>query len=319
MYILMMMYFIYYFLSMKFFSSFISCFLAFALFFWSVFATSWDLWSWMDNLSESISFWYAANQDITISQISSTKIVIASPKIQDDLGNDIKTYTVMYSQYPLSAILEDTSLLTQSKEKTFTFVSVTWTVYMELNVSQDTIDSTKIYYASVIPKDQAGVLWEISNEIRFSVSSLSFGEWLYTWSVHGVAGADMNLANVTHVVNGNQITLRWTAVNGSDKVDIFLWDPTTNAFTKLGTVNMSDERYTFTASRNGEFIINFMPNNGGREKRYTFTVAWVSGTPTTVKPIKTVPKVWPAENILVALFIAFVLYLLYRRNAAKNK
>jgi hypothetical protein len=83
----------------------------------------------------------------------------------------------------------------------------------------------------------------------------------------------MNLANVTHIINGNQVTLRWTAINGSDKVDIFLFDPTTNAFTKLGTANMSDERYTFTATRNGEFIINFMPNNSGREKRYTFTVA----------------------------------------------
>jgi len=71
----------------------------------------------------------------------------------------------------------------------------------------------------------------------------------------------MNLANVTHVVVGNQVTLRWTAINGSDKVDILLRDPTAEVFNELANVNMSAEKYTFTATRNGEFIINFMPNN----------------------------------------------------------
>ena len=106
----------------------------------------------------------------------------------------------------------------------------------------------------------------------------------------------MNLANVTHVVAGSKITLRWTAVNGSDKVDILLRDPTAQVFKKLSTVNMSAETYEFTATRNGEFIINFMPNNGGREKRYTFTVAGITpATPskpgTTPTVIKHVPKV----------------------------
>jgi hypothetical protein len=62
-----------------------------------------------------------------------------------------------------------------------------------------------------------------------------------------------------------------------------------------------------------------MPNNSGREKRYTFTVAWVTGTKPTTTPIKKVPHVGPTENILVALFIAFVLYLLYRRSSAQRK
>ena len=84
--------------------------------------------------------------------------MIASPKIQDDIGNDIKTYTVMYSQSPLSAILENTALLDQSKEKTFTFTTVTGIVYFALNATADTIDATKPYYVSIIPKDQAGIL-----------------------------------------------------------------------------------------------------------------------------------------------------------------
>ncbi|MCX6823291.1 MAG: hypothetical protein NTX91_04870, partial [candidate division SR1 bacterium] len=180
-----------------------------------------------------------------------------------------------------------------------------------------------VYYISVIPKDSAGILGEISNEMRFKMSDQTSGEGVYTGSAtHGAAGADMNLANVTHLKVGNQITLRWTAINGSDKVDIFLFNPTSQVFTKLATVNMSDERYAFTATRNGEFIVKFMPNNAGREKVYTFTIDGLTATkvtPGTTTVIKKVPHVGPAENVLVALFIAFVLYLLYRRNTLKRK
>jgi hypothetical protein len=73
------------------------------------------------------------------------------------------------------------------------------------------------------------------------------------------------------------VTLRWTAVDGSDKVDIFLWNPTSQVFESLASVNMSDESYTFTLTRNGEYIVNFMPNNGGTEYRYTFTASGISG------------------------------------------
>ena len=305
---------------MKIFSSISKFLLIGALFVGVTTAASGDLRSWMDNLSDTISFWYAATQKISVSQITASKVVINTPKIQDDIGNDIKTYTVMYSQSPLSAILENTALLDQSKEKTFTFTTITGTISLELNATADSIDPSKVYYISVIPKDQAGILWEISNEIRFKMADQSTGEGTYTGGLaHAAAGADMNLANVTHVIAGNQVTLRWTAVNGSDKVDIFLRNPTSEVFTKLATVNMSDERYTFTATRNGEFIINFMPNNSGREKRYTFTIAGATGATPVVKPIVKVPHVGPAENIVVALFIAFVLYLLYRRNTLKNK
>ena len=143
---------------MKIFSPLSKILLIGALFVGVTSAASGDLWSWMDNLSDSASFGYAATQKISISKITSTDVVISTPKIQDDIGNDIKIYTVMYSQYPLSSILENTALLDQSKEKTFTFTTVTGMVYMNLNATTDTIDTSKAYYVSVIPKDQAGIL-----------------------------------------------------------------------------------------------------------------------------------------------------------------
>jgi len=71
----------------------------------------------------------------------------------------------------------------------------------------------------------------------------------------------MSLANITHTITNNKATLRRTAVDGSDKIDIFLWNPTSETFERLSSVNMSDEAYTFTLTRNGEYVINFMPNN----------------------------------------------------------
>lgn len=60
----------------------------------------------------------------------------------------------MYSQYPLSQILETTSLLDQSKEKTFDFTTVGADVTMELTATGDLIAPSSVYYLSVIPKDQ---------------------------------------------------------------------------------------------------------------------------------------------------------------------
>ena len=117
-------------------------------------AASGDLRDWMDNISSDNPFGYAAIQKITVSQIAGDKIVISSPTIKDEFGAEIKKYTVMFSQYPLSQILENASLLDQSKEKTFDFATVGTDVTMELTVTGDSINPNVVYYISVIPKDQ---------------------------------------------------------------------------------------------------------------------------------------------------------------------
>ncbi|HBB04160.1 TPA: hypothetical protein DCZ39_04690 [Patescibacteria group bacterium] len=123
----------------------------------------------MDNLNSEIPFGYAVSQKISIDAIAVDKVVIKSPVIQDELGQKIKKYTVMYSQYPLSQILENPALLDQSKEKTFDFTTMDTTVTMELRLVEDMLNPSVVYYLSVIPKDQNGILGEISNELRFKL------------------------------------------------------------------------------------------------------------------------------------------------------
>jgi hypothetical protein len=82
----------------------------------------------------------------------------------------------MFSQYPLSQILETTTLLDQSKEKTFEFSTVSTGVFMELTVTGDMLNPNVVYYISVIPKDKNGILGEISNELWFKLSTQTSGE-----------------------------------------------------------------------------------------------------------------------------------------------
>lgn len=131
----------------------------------------------IDNLDDVNSFGYSINQKITVDEVTLDKIVIKSPVIEDDLGNKITKYVVMFSQYPLSQIFDNTSLLDQSKEKTFEFTTVNTEVTMELKATEDGIISTNIYYLFVIPKDNNGVFGGMSNnEIRFKLATQKYGE-----------------------------------------------------------------------------------------------------------------------------------------------
>lgn len=132
----------------------------------------------------------------------------------------------------------------------------------------------------------------------------------------------MRLANISHTQAGNKATLRWTAIDGSDSIDLFLRNPTSEQFDRLTTVSMNAETYTFTLTRNGEHIVNFVPNNGGTEYRYTFVANGITAgtTSTTTNPVigNNIPATGPKENILIALAIAAVIYIIYRRARAKH-
>ena len=100
----------------------------------------------------------------------------------------------------------------------------------------------------------------------------------------------MSLAYIQHTIAQNKVKLSRTAVAGSDKVDIFLFNPTSSLFERLASINMADEKYEFTLTRNGEYILNFMPNNGGTEYRYTFVANGVIATPTPTGTVKKTVK-----------------------------
>jgi len=190
-------------------------------------------------------------------------------------------------------VLDDPTLLDYSREKTFENLDLagdsTFTMDLE---SSDDVDQDTIYYVVIVPKDDAWSMWEISNEICFRLVDQVYGEDndcenTEIATAHG-AWADMSLANISHNINWDTVTLRWLSIAGSDEIDIFLRDEDAGTFHKLSTVNMLDESYSFNISEGGEYIVKFIPNNGGADINYTFNAMWVSNTdiPTaTVTPV----------------------------------
>ncbi|HCB52124.1 TPA: hypothetical protein DEP21_06245 [Patescibacteria group bacterium] len=90
-------------------------------------------------------------------------------------------------------------------------------------------------------------------------------------------------------------------------------DPNTNIFNNVATVNMQNETYSYTANRNGEFIFQFSPNNGGKQVNYTVMMNGVSTSPKVTPTITKVPKTGPTENIIAVILISLVFYFGYKK------
>ncbi|MBU0625880.1 hypothetical protein KKG31_01590 [Patescibacteria group bacterium] len=189
----------------------------------------------------------------------------------------------MYSEYTVDEMTNDPTLLDNAREKTFEFTGTETILEMEINL-YDGLDQNTVYYVNVIPKDSNGIPGQISvQDLWFRLSDLSSGEGMFIpVEQHTAAGANMSLANITHSCNpdctavttsAKTITLKRFAVDGSDLIDIYLQNSSSNSFTRLATVNMSDEQYSLSTNTNGEHIFKFTPNNDGVEIHYIVNIS----------------------------------------------
>ncbi len=276
---------------------------------------------YLDDIGGDILFGYASSDEISVDAINNNSVTIKSPVLKDEFDDVIGDYTLMYGEYPLMDVLDDPTLLDYSREKTFENLDLVWdsTFTMDLESSDD-VDQDTIYYVVIVPKDDAWSMWEISNEICFRLVDEVYGEGddcknTEIATAHG-AWADMSLANISHNLNGDVVTLRWLSIAGSDEIEIFLRDEDAGTFHRLSSVNMSDESYSFSLSEAWEQIVKFIPDNGWSDINYTFNAMWASNidTPTaTVTPV----VVWPKENIIAILIGTLLIYIVYR--VAKRK
>ncbi|MEI6425781.1 MAG: hypothetical protein WCO66_00340 [Candidatus Absconditabacteria bacterium] len=279
----------------------------------------------MDSLGTSITFGYSNSKKITIKSIGSGNIItIESPLVKDDLGKSITSYTVMYSQYPLTDILEKTDLLSQTKE---TSVELTGSNDpFTIDVTIDNPDITKKYYFFVIPKDTNKNFGQISNEVWVNLANGTKGEAGDVNgtpdTTHAAATVDMSLAHISHTLNGKTITLTWSAIAGSKTIEIDVMKPGESLFTKAKTVNMNDEKYIYTADKNGEYTFRFIAVDCQQSINYTLTMEGLTETPATPETpakITKVPKTGPAENAIVIVIVALLMYFGYSKLYKKNK
>ncbi len=299
-------------------------FVLWAFFALSIFGFSFSdsVLDYINNIWQNILFGYKpATDKISVDSITSTSITIKSPVLKDEFNDTIRHYTLMYGPNTLSQIVADPTLISNTKEKVFSNLNLAGQTNFTMNLTTtDTLNPNTIYYVMSIPKDSVWTLWEVSNELCFRLSDQLHWEWddCVNWVNLHSAWADMSLANISHTLNWNNVTLRWISLNGSNSIDIFLWNESLWNFSKLATVNMSAESYSFALTRNGEHIVKFIPNNEWKEINYTFNAVWITdavdptststATSTTVTPV----VVWPKENVIAILVWTIILYLAYK-------
>ena len=208
---------------------------------------------------------------------------------------------------------------------------------LEIDANKYNLDAQAIYYWFITPINDYEIIWTPSREVCFQ-----FDRWIFQWwdecdtletiinpvvvepdpvvedvppveEDHGAAGncVGMDLANISHTVNGDTITLRWTAVEG-DVVQIAVWDENQELYKPIWAVKMSDEKFAYKMTWDGEH--NFKITNGCKDVFYKADAAIKTKEPTIVPP-----ATGPAENILYIAIAAIVLYGAYTLITRKSE
>jgi len=304
--------------------------------------------SFFDALLDDINFGYT-NEEIGVSSISTDEVVLESPVISDENGDPVTNFALSYGPYSLAEI--DSSQLSKLSE--FEEKNVTWdgqgnVVQFRLGTA-DGIDPTKIYYVTVVPKNSDGVMGEISpNEICFRLSDEIWGEGMDCADGSSTAGGqnaaaavqitaapqqhnaavDLSLANITHSIQGNTINLSRVDLASVENLEIFLMNEDGQTFTRLTTLPMTRERYSFTTNQRGSIKVRFIPLNAqgvavGTEYIYTINNFVPSAAPTQPVPtqeVTSVPQVGPATDFaLVGMGVLLLVIIATLRARARQE
>ncbi|MDR2415587.1 MAG: hypothetical protein LBD75_03065 [Candidatus Peribacteria bacterium] len=283
------------------------------------------------DLFKNASFGYTAQDVLKITTIDSTSLTIESPVIKDYEGIGVVDYKVTYSPYVIEDLVTttDDTLLSTVKEKTIRVPEDTTPITLTLGV-QDGIQAETTYYALITPIEMYDNLGTSSEQFCFNLSQERYdiGNACLNFDkkeehsaspepsssteqeTHAAASShtDMSLANVTHSVNGNVITLKWTAIDGGGDIDILLFDPASEKYSRIATVKMSAERYDYTMKWDNEHIFRFVPLDGGNEKVYPVNAMRVEEKKTDTPVIANVPPTGPVENLLLVSLLSVIVY-----------
>ena len=279
------------------------------------------------------SWWYNDTTLLSSSSVDWASITLESPTIEDWSLAPIPNYQLFVSPYRVSQLRDGDSTVDPSQIVSMRFEQ-TGSQNVSFSFSEEQgFNPSKIYYGFISPLDDYDDFGTPSNEFCFVL-----GEWQIQFNEgcdalellvapveedpvdnpldfsgelvdeHGAADCvGMDLANVTHTIDSNVITLRWTSVGDpNSNVEIAVFNPVDESYQKLADVKMSAEKYAYKMQWNGEF--NFLLTNScGKEVRYKVDAA--IQTPDTPEIVP--PATGPAENIFMIIIAAIVVYGAY--------
>lgn len=327
--------------------------LAMMLVLWTSIVTA----AWLDYnrvFDEAHDFGYSNNVNISVvgfqtAEDGTNRLKITSPVLRDSKDTAVGEYHIILWEKPMKYYIAGD----REELKELPTVSIMeLDESVDLSIKQGSVTTDKSYYGIVVPVNDNIIPGNYSDTFCFDFGNLTyalasdcdnFGRTEKTEEPvvetpkeedqttteltvalneeedqHNAAdGADMSMADISHSVNGNVVTLTWTAVPYSDNVEIRIFDKANADYVTLGTVPMTQEKFQYTTKANEEeLLFAFIPRDAkGREYRYDVNVRHEADV---TPEIKEAPKVGPAEDLLMILCITAVLYLGYRVVASRK-
>lgn len=273
--------------------------------------------------------WYTSS-DTVVCNATNDWVTISSPVITDGDLYDVNTYRIFLSPYRVSQLKNGENVdISNVFMREFVRTSESSDASISLSTT-DGFDSNQVYYGFLLPLTDYDEVWTPSSEFCFKLDSNTclWDEACDTiglvnqpesnntethWAAdtntddqHNAACVWMDLANVTHTVSNDVVTLKWTSLWDGSTVQIAIFDPEEEIYKSLWSVSMDTEKFEYKMQWDGEQ--NFSLTNGCKEVYYKADAK--RGTPAEPEKVVT-PATWPAENILVIAIVAIALYGLY--------
>ena len=265
--------------------------------------------------------WYLNDSDVECSAEASINVSFSA--LSDADVYDVNVYRLVVSPYRMNQLKNGDPAVDFSKV-IMKEIKLGWSKDAKISIFSEIewLDDEQAYYGFLVPVNEYDIVWTPSKEICFQkAGNMCFQDTACdtfdliinpendNWteesdSKHGAASDCiwMDMANVTHTVNGDTLTLKWTAVDW-DTVEIGIRDTTGEAYKSLWAVKMSDEKFDYKMQWDGEQ--NFQLTNWCKGVNYKADSkkSW---------PEKIVtPATGPAENVLYIAIAAIILYGAY--------
>jgi hypothetical protein len=244
-----------------------------------------------DTGDELETFGYTDQDEIKVKEVGPDYVVLEVPVVKLDNGDVIRQYKVYYSTESLANGNVDA---TKIKSKTFTFDVIDGdTVELKL----DNLSPNTTYYAVVVPVNADDVEGSQSKEISFTTKPVAQPE------PEQHPAAEVEIKNVTYTISGNKVTVKWSPVQGADKIEIYMKSINDENYEKVATVPANTTSYVVEVAKPGEYQVKLTPTDKEGVpvgKDYILTVK-VASVPK--KAPKKAPKVGPETNIIIMLLI----------------
>lgn len=250
--------------------------------------------------STEMKWGFASGDVVSVKDVQPDSITLDVPAIKDGAGKEIKRFKVVFSTKSI-ADTEPTAL----QQQTFEFDVVTGT---SLSLQVTGLNTTNTYFFVVEPMNKDNSTGKASEEVEFAPTHGAAETGTnQTWA------AQTQINDFTYAYSGMEVTLKWSPVEWATKVEVYFKTEDQEEYTKVGDAKMTDGSYNFALTKTGNAYVKLIPTDDNGAPVGPEIVKSLKIETTVAPEVKKVPKVGPAEDMMIAaLIVAALGYGVYR-------